>query len=80
MFIIEGAFTILVGILLILFLPASPYNPTGLLRIPYFTAREHEILVKRVLLDDPSKEKKAKHVTLRQFGQAVSHGHIQSAK
>lgn len=79
MFIIEGVFTVFVGIILILFLPASPYNPTGLLRISYFTAREREILVKRVLLDDPSKEKKAKHVSLKQLGEAVSHYRVQIA-
>lgn len=71
MFILEGIFTVLCGVLLILFLPKDPSNPYPLSRISYFTAREREIMVKRVLLDDPSKEKRTHHVTLQQIKKTV---------
>ncbi|KAI1391885.1 MFS general substrate transporter [Hypoxylon trugodes] len=58
LFIVEGAITIGVGIIFILFLPpkvgnGSPFISFG--RWSYFNRRESYILVRRVLLDDPAK-------------------------
>ncbi|OTB04734.1 hypothetical protein M426DRAFT_261698 [Hypoxylon sp. CI-4A] len=58
LFIVEGAITIGVGIIFILFLPPSVGNGSPLIsfgRWSYFSRRESYILVRRVLLDDPSK-------------------------
>ncbi|KAI1089366.1 MFS general substrate transporter [Rostrohypoxylon terebratum] len=58
LFIVEGAITIGVGILFILFLPPKVGNGSPLIsfgRWSYFSRRESYILVRRVLLDDPAK-------------------------
>lgn len=54
----EGAITIGIGILFILFLPPSVGNGSPLISFgkwSYFNRRESYILVRRVLLDDPAK-------------------------
>lgn len=79
MFIIEGSFTIFMGLMLLLFLPKDPSDPYPLSRLSYFSAREREIVWKRVVYDDPSKEKKEKHVTMAQLGKTVRsklHRHV----
>ncbi|KAL1968638.1 hypothetical protein VTN77DRAFT_1464 [Rasamsonia byssochlamydoides] len=63
LFLIEGLFGILVGIVFILFFPKSTANPVNLLRVRYFTERETQILVRRLLLDDPSKHHHHKNIT-----------------
>ncbi|KAI1137511.1 MFS general substrate transporter [Hypoxylon sp. FL0543] len=58
LFIVEGAITIGVGIIFILFLPPKVGNGSPLIsfgRWSYFNRRESYILVRRVLLDDPAK-------------------------
>ncbi|KAG7290308.1 hypothetical protein NEMBOFW57_000307 [Staphylotrichum longicolle] len=55
MFLIEGAFTVLVGVVFISIFPRSPANPVSLLGYRYFTEREAQILHQRVILDDPTK-------------------------
>ncbi|KKA18973.1 hypothetical protein T310_7059 [Rasamsonia emersonii CBS 393.64] len=74
---IEGLFGILVGIIFILFFPQSTANPVNLLRTQYFTERETQILVRRLLLDDPSKHHRHKNITrqeiLRTVGSVVTH-------
>ncbi|KAI2638003.1 MFS general substrate transporter [Hypomontagnella submonticulosa] len=58
LFIVEGAITIGIGILFILFLPPSVGNGSPLISFgkwSYFNRRESYILVRRVLLDDPAK-------------------------
>ncbi|KAF5004552.1 hypothetical protein FDECE_8965 [Fusarium decemcellulare] len=52
---LEGLFTILVGIAFLLTFPQQVSNPVSLLRVRYFDERETQILVERVLRDDPSK-------------------------
>lgn len=57
-----------------LFLPDSFKNPRSafLPRRSMFTERELHILQTRVLLDDPTKGKKKKHIGLSAFKKAVS--------
>ncbi|KAF5606112.1 nicotinamide mononucleotide permease [Fusarium pseudocircinatum] len=67
LFILEGIFTILVGVLFILFFPDSPFNPVSLFKFGVFTEREKEILTKRILKDDPSKIHAKPNVTKEEF-------------
>ncbi|KAG4259423.1 hypothetical protein FPRO04_03515 [Fusarium proliferatum] len=67
LFILEGIFTIFVGILFILFFPDSPFNPVSLFKFGVFTEREKEILAKRILKDDPSKIHAKPNVTKEEF-------------
>ncbi|PQE18887.1 MFS transporter protein [Rutstroemia sp. NJR-2017a BVV2] len=58
LFIVEGIVTITIGLLFILLLPPSVHNSSPLISLgkwSYFTPREHHILSRRVLLDDPAK-------------------------
>ncbi|PQE21617.1 MFS transporter protein [Rutstroemia sp. NJR-2017a WRK4] len=58
LFIVEGIITITIGLLFILLLPPSVHNSSPLISLgkwSYFTPREHHILSRRVLLDDPAK-------------------------
>ncbi|KAI0108004.1 MFS general substrate transporter [Hypoxylon sp. NC0597] len=58
LFIVEGAITIGIGIIFILFLPPKVGNGSPLIsfgRWSYFNRRESYILVRRVILDDPAK-------------------------
>lgn len=55
---VEGVMTIGIGILFALFLPPRVDNGKPLIgggKWSYFTSREQDILVRRVLLDDPAK-------------------------
>ncbi|KAK1778291.1 major facilitator superfamily domain-containing protein [Copromyces sp. CBS 386.78] len=63
LFIIEGIFTVLVGRAFLTFFPRNPEDPTSLLGFKYFSDREREILYRRVIIDDPSKEHK--HTTIK---------------
>lgn len=69
-----GAFTVLSGFVLGFCLPDSFKNPrsTFLPKISWFSERELHILQSRVLMDDPMKGKKKKHIGLSSFRQAVS--------
>ncbi|KAI2602734.1 MFS general substrate transporter [Hypoxylon sp. NC1633] len=58
LFIVEGAITIGIGIIFLLFMPPRVGNGSPLIsfgRWSYFGRRESHILVRRVLLDDPAK-------------------------
>lgn len=58
LFLLEGLFTIVVGLIFIAFFPQSPANPRSLIAgksFRYFTERESAILQARVFKDDPSK-------------------------
>jgi predicted MFS family arabinose efflux permease len=55
MFIIEGIFSVLVGLVFLALFPKNTANPVSLLGIRLFTEKESRILTKRVLRDDPSK-------------------------
>ncbi|KAG2185723.1 hypothetical protein INT43_002158 [Umbelopsis isabellina] len=57
LFLIEGAFTLIIGIVSFFYLPPSPTQTKGWLRGKngWFSEREEVIMVNRVLRDDPSK-------------------------
>ncbi|KAL2271333.1 hypothetical protein VTJ83DRAFT_704 [Remersonia thermophila] len=63
LFLIEGAFTVLVGFVFIALFPKSPANPVSFLGIRYFTERESQILQQRVLRDDPTKFQPRRNVS-----------------
>ncbi|KAH6853956.1 major facilitator superfamily domain-containing protein [Chaetomium sp. MPI-CAGE-AT-0009] len=55
LFLLEGLFTILIGVLFLTLFPRSSGNPVSLLGFRYFSEREAQILQQRVLRDDPTK-------------------------
>ncbi|KAK3330042.1 alternative sulfate transporter [Apodospora peruviana] len=63
LFLLEGLFTILVGVLFISLFPKAPGNPVSMFGFRYFTERESQILERRVLLDDNTKQHTHQHVT-----------------
>lgn len=69
---IEGIFTILVGFAFTALIPKSPSIPICLARIRYFSERESQILVRRVLLDDPTKHHAHKNITRQEITRTVS--------
>lgn len=71
MFIIMGLFTILCGIGLVLFLPKDPIHAWPLSGISYFTSRERDIMRRRILEDDASKERRIDHVTVKEITTTV---------
>lgn len=75
LFTLMGLFTILGGFVFGFFLPDSFDNPRSTFLPWYdgwFTKREIEILRTRVLLDDPLKGKKKKHIDIGAFKRAFS--------
>ncbi|KAK3335119.1 major facilitator superfamily domain-containing protein [Cercophora scortea] len=74
LFALMGAFTVLCGCILGLFLPDSTKKPhsTFLPRRAIFSARDLHILRTRVLLDDPMKGEKKPHIGLAAFKKAFS--------
>jgi MFS family permease len=74
LFLLMGIFTIASGIVYGLFLPDSFRRPVSsfLPKRRVFNERELYILRTRVLLDDPMKGKKKKHIGLPAFKKAVS--------
>ncbi|KAH6662909.1 alternative sulfate transporter [Plectosphaerella plurivora] len=72
LFIIEGIFTILVGVAFLATFPESAANPVSLLRHRYFTDRETQILSLRVLRDDPSKAHTSKNVKWSELKSAIT--------
>ena len=75
LFALMGAFTLLSGVVLGLFLPDSFRNPHSafLPKWSRFTERELHILQTRVLMDDAAKGKKKKRIGLPAFKKAVSY-------
>ncbi|KAJ8059459.1 hypothetical protein OCU04_011121 [Sclerotinia nivalis] len=56
LFLIEGLFTFLIGVISILYLPQSPTKTSSVLcRRSWYTEREEIIMVNRILRDDPAK-------------------------
>ncbi|KAF4973355.1 hypothetical protein FSARC_333 [Fusarium sarcochroum] len=72
LFIIEGIFTILVGIAFLLTFPDQVIKPVSILKVRYFTERESQILYQRVLRDDPSKAQVGQHVTMKEIKSALT--------
>ncbi|ORY07314.1 MFS general substrate transporter [Basidiobolus meristosporus CBS 931.73] len=67
LFLIDGLLTNVVAVLTALYLPISPFKTKGLLRgrKPWFTEREAQILVTRLIRDDPVKIEQSKPVSLQ---------------
>ncbi|KAM0334504.1 hypothetical protein ACHAQA_001533 [Verticillium albo-atrum] len=63
LFIIEGIFTVLIGIGFLITFPNKVNDPVSLLKYRYFTEREAQIIYERVLRDDPTKAQPKSHVT-----------------
>ena len=61
LFLIEGTMSIFIGLLFLMFLPASPLrgHPILFKKLQYFSEREAYILHKRILVDDPNKARGA---------------------
>ncbi|KAJ4248370.1 hypothetical protein NW762_012700 [Fusarium torreyae] len=72
LFIIEGIFTVLVGIAFLLTFPDEVIKPVSILKVRYFTERESQILYQRVLRDDPSKAQVGQHVTMKEIKSALT--------
>lgn len=71
LFILDGLYTVLVGILLICFLPENRDHPYPFTGIKYFTERERYIIARRVPLDDPAKLVKKHSISLRELRHAL---------
>ena len=64
-------FTIVVGVIFMVFFPQSVANPVNLFRHVYFTERESQILVHRVLRDDPTKHHTHTNITYEEIKRTV---------
>ncbi|GJC81172.1 putative uncharacterized transporter YOL163W [Colletotrichum liriopes] len=71
LFLLEGIFTVLVGIAFFVCFPDQVSNPVSLMGVRYFTEREAEILYKRVMIDDPSKAHAKRSVSWPELRSAV---------
>ena len=74
LFLLEGLFTIFVGLVFLFFLPASPLNPSPILfpKWKYFSERESHILHTRILVDDPNKARGGIRITGRDVWTTVT--------
>ncbi|KAL1955700.1 hypothetical protein VTO42DRAFT_8172 [Malbranchea cinnamomea] len=65
-FLLEGVFTMVVSILLLVFLPGSPDNPKPLLSkgLIRFTEKDRAVLLRRLELDDPEKKDGAQGIEI----------------
>ncbi|OJD28788.1 alternative sulfate transporter [Diplodia corticola] len=71
LFIIEGMFTCVVGILFAVLFPKSLFEPKSAFGIRYFTEREAGILRRRILFDDPRKLQKKKWIDWAELRHAL---------
>ena len=69
---IEGLFSVLVGVMLSVLFPISASNPRSLTGIRYFSERESQILARRVILDDPSKQEVRHKITWSELRDTLS--------
>lgn len=67
LFIICGGFTLLASVIFGCCLPESPLHPIPFTRLQYFTAREKDIMQRRVLLDDTTKFKPRRHISMQEL-------------
>ncbi|KAF2086701.1 alternative sulfate transporter [Saccharata proteae CBS 121410] len=72
LFILEGLFTVSVGILFTILFPKNPAQPKSILGFRYFSERESQILRKRIVLDDPRKLQKKKWIDWSELKRALS--------
>ncbi|KAK4057507.1 hypothetical protein OIO90_001576 [Microbotryomycetes sp. JL221] len=78
LFIVEGLMAVAVAVLFILLLPASPSRPTPLLfpRSSFFTERQRQILMARVIADDKQKAASASKITTKEIVAVVTNPRI----
>ena len=71
---LEGLFTVCVGIVFLLFLPASPSNPSPIFfpKWKYFNDRESHILHARILINDPNKARGGIRITGKDVWRTVT--------
>ncbi|OKL57205.1 hypothetical protein UA08_07359 [Talaromyces atroroseus] len=69
---IEGLFGIVVGAIFILLFPRDVASPLNIFGYAYFTERETEILVRRLLLDDPSKAQRRRNINKDEILRALT--------
>ncbi|KAH6678850.1 major facilitator superfamily domain-containing protein [Plectosphaerella plurivora] len=72
LFIIEGIFTVLIGIFFLAVFPKSTSNPTSLFGARYFTERERLILTERIIRDDPSKAQPRQRISWKELRETLS--------
>lgn len=73
LFIIEGLYTVLAGVIYMAFYPKSRDEPVPFTRLTYFNEREKHIISQRVILDDPSKVSgPRKTISTKELGWALS--------
>ncbi|KAF2139309.1 uncharacterized protein K452DRAFT_352577 [Aplosporella prunicola CBS 121167] len=76
LFIIEGLFTVIIGLLFIFLFPQSLAQPKSLLGFHYFSPRECEILRQRVIHDDPRKLQKTNWIGWEEIKHALSNWRV----
>ncbi|KAL2125017.1 hypothetical protein VTJ04DRAFT_1382 [Mycothermus thermophilus] len=76
LFLLEGLFTVLVGLIFLALFPKSTAHPVSLLGLRYFNEREAQILTQRVLRDDPTKFQPRRNVSLAEVKAAFSNWRI----
>ncbi|KAH7152046.1 major facilitator superfamily domain-containing protein [Dactylonectria estremocensis] len=67
MFLIEGMFTVVVGVMFLSLFPQNTANPVSLLGLRLFNDREAKILTKRILANDPSKVNVKVHISRKEM-------------
>ncbi|KAF4544950.1 MFS transporter [Lasiodiplodia theobromae] len=72
LFIIEGLFTCMVGVLFAVLFPKSLFEPKSAFGFRYFTEREADILRRRIIFDDPRKLQKKKWIDWAELRYALS--------
>ena len=68
---IEGLFGVVVGAVFIALFPRDVSKPVSIFKYRYFSKRETEILVRRLLLDDPTKAQRHRNITRAEILRAV---------
>ena len=73
LFILEGIFTILTGVVFVTLFPGLPTNPVSFAGVSYFSERELMILTQRKRLDDPaSNTAPGRRISLREVLDTLS--------
>jgi MFS family permease len=67
LFMIEGLFGVVIGVIFIALVPKSTSNPVSSFGIRFFSERDAYILTQRVLLDDPSKVRAKENISKKEI-------------
>ncbi|SCV37121.1 related to nicotinamide mononucleotide permease [Fusarium fujikuroi] len=62
LFILEGLFTIVSGVIFLSLFPGLPSNPVSLLRVSFFNEREKMIMLSRLRLDNDTRTARSRHI------------------